>query len=66
MRSPTRFVAVRGYRYPILGQLRALAQVTEEMGDLREHVSELAERLDLAERALAEVRRRDLLQQPRT
>jgi len=55
-----------GYRYPILGQLRALAQVTEEMRDLREHVSEFTERLDFAERALAEVRRRDLLQQPRT
>ena len=43
-----------------------LARVTEEMGSLRDDVSELAERLDFTERALAEVRRREALQHPRS
>ncbi len=45
---------------------RALAGMSEEMNSLREHVTELAERVDFAERALAEVRRREALQPPRT
>ena len=45
---------------------QALAQVTEEMTQLRELVSELAERVDFTERALTEFRRRDALQNPRS
>jgi hypothetical protein len=44
----------------------ALAQVTEELALLRDQFSELAERVDFTERALAEVRRRDALQNPRS
>ena len=44
----------------------ALAQVTEELALLRDKFSELAERVDFTERALAEVRRRDALQNPRS
>ncbi len=45
---------------------QTLARVAEEMNELREHVTELAERVDFTERALAEVRRREALQPPRT
>jgi hypothetical protein len=41
-------------------------QVTEELAQLRDQFSELAERVDFTERALAEVRRRDALQNPRS
>jgi hypothetical protein len=44
----------------------SLAQVTEELAQLRDQFSELAERVDFTERALAEVRRRDALQNPRS
>ena len=44
----------------------AIAQVTEELALLRDQFSELAERVDFTERALAEVRRRDALQNPRS
>ena len=44
----------------------ALAQVTEELALLRDQFAELAERMDFTERALAEVRRRDALQNPRS
>jgi hypothetical protein len=43
-----------------------LAQVTEELNQLREQFSELAERVDFTERSLADVRRRDALQNPRS
>ena len=43
-----------------------IAQVTEELASLRDQFSELAERVDFTERALAEVRRRDALQNPRS
>jgi predicted nuclease with TOPRIM domain len=43
-----------------------LAHVTEELNQLREQFSELAERVDFTERALAEVRRRDALPNPRS
>lgn len=45
---------------------QTLARMTDEVNTLREDVTELAERLDFAERALAEVRRREALQPPRT
>ncbi|MBI4419758.1 MAG: hypothetical protein HY560_02960 [Gemmatimonadetes bacterium] len=45
---------------------QTLARMTDELNTLREDVTELAERLDFAERALAEVRRREVLQPPRT
>ena len=40
---------------------KALAQMTEELTSLRESVTELAERVDFTERALADVRRREQL-----
>jgi predicted nuclease with TOPRIM domain len=43
-----------------------LAHLTEELTQLREQFSELAERVDFTERALAEVRRRDALPNPRS
>ncbi len=43
-----------------------LAQVTDDLNQLREQFSELAERVDFTERALADVRRRDALQNPRS
>jgi len=43
------------------GRDEALEQVTEELNALREHVTELAERVDFTERALADVRRREQL-----
>ena len=45
---------------------QALSRITEEMNALREQLNELAERVDFAERALAEVRRREALQPPRS
>ena len=47
-------------------QDESMANVTEELNQLREQFSELAERVDFTERALAEVRRRDALQNPRS
>jgi hypothetical protein len=44
----------------------ALAQLSEDVNALRESVMELAERVDFAERALIEVRRRDELPSPRS
>ena len=43
-----------------------LAHMTDELSQLREQFSELAERVDFTERALAEVRRRDALPNPRS
>jgi predicted nuclease with TOPRIM domain len=43
-----------------------VAQLTEDLSQLREQFSELAERVDFTERALADVRRRDALQNPRS
>ena len=43
-----------------------LAHLTEDLNQLREQFSELAERVDFTERALAEVRRRDALPNPRS
>jgi hypothetical protein len=43
------------------GSDQALAQVNDELNALREHVTELAERMDFTERALADVRRREQL-----
>jgi len=43
-----------------------LAEILEEVSQLREHVTELAERMDFTERMLADVRRRDVLQNPRS
>ena len=43
-----------------------LARVTEDLEALREQMNELAERVDFAERALADVRRREAIQPPRT
>jgi hypothetical protein len=43
-----------------------IAQLNEELSQLREQCSELAERVDFTERALADVRRRDALQNPRS
>jgi uncharacterized protein YlxW (UPF0749 family) len=40
---------------------QALAQMTEELNSLREQVTELSERVDFTERALADVRRREFL-----
>jgi hypothetical protein len=44
----------------------SIAGIAEELSQLREQFSELAERVDFTERALAEVRRRDALQNPRS
>ena len=44
----------------------SIALMTEEMRQLREQFDELAERVDFTERALADVRRRDALQNPRS
>lgn len=44
----------------------ALERMTEDLTQLREQFSELAERVDFTERALVEVRRRDALQNPRS
>ena len=44
----------------------SVAHMTEEMHQLREQFNELAERVDFTERALADVRRRDALQNPRS
>ena len=44
----------------------AMAQLNQELGQLREEFTELAERVDFTERALADVRRRDALQNPRS
>ena len=46
-------------RMPVSDQ--ALDQLTTELSELREHVTELAERVDFTERALADVRRREQL-----
>ena len=43
-----------------------LARVSEELTELREQFSELAERVDFTERALADVRRREALPNPRS
>jgi hypothetical protein len=43
-----------------------MAQLNQELGQLREEFTELAERVDFTERALADVRRRDALQNPRS
>jgi predicted nuclease with TOPRIM domain len=43
-----------------------ITQLTDELSQLREQFSELAERVDFTERALADVRRRDALQNPRS
>jgi len=43
-----------------------LAEIIDEMAQLREQVGELAERMDFTERMLADVRRRDVLQNPRS
>ena len=43
------------------GMDKALTRVTEELNTLSEHVTELAERVDFTERALADVRRREQL-----
>jgi len=43
------------------GRDKALARVTEELNALSDHVTELAERVDFTERALADVRRREQL-----
>jgi hypothetical protein len=40
---------------------QVVTRLTEELNQVREQLSELAERLDFTERALAEVRRRDAL-----
>jgi len=40
---------------------QAMAHLTDELNTLREHVTELAERVDFTERALADVRRREQL-----
>jgi hypothetical protein len=42
-----------------------MARMTDELNGLREHVTELAERVDFTERALTDVRRREALQSPR-
>ena len=71
-RSPMSTAAADAIRFHNGGPQRdlqaeeALVQMTEEMTQLRELVSELAERVDFTERALTEVRRRDALQNPRS
>ena len=71
-KSPMATAAADAIRFHNGGPIRdpkadeALAQVTEELTQLRDQFSELAERVDFTERALAEVRRRDALQNPRS
>ena len=71
-KSPMAAAAAEAIRFHNGGPVRdaradeALAQVTEELAQLRDQFSELAERVDFTERALAEVRRRDALQNPRS
>jgi hypothetical protein len=71
-RSPLAGAAAEALRHangvPVrdTGLDEALGRVTDELTQLREHVSELAERVDFTERALTEVRRRDALQNPRS
>lgn len=45
---------------------KEVARLAEEVSAVRQELAELGERVDFAERALADVRRRDLLQPPRS